>query len=129
MGRISDIAPFAQARLKELRLDDFEQVVSLRLSGQERVFGIQDRRVLSLLWWDPRLAQPHLWALSRAPAVRGHARFSRVAINCRLRPSNDSPRGFDEPDPFARPLMGDQGGSMIRTSVELSSTVHAEEFV
>lgn len=33
-----------------LALDD---VVSLRLSGPERVFGYLDNGVLVLLWWDP----------------------------------------------------------------------------
>ena len=33
-----------------LGLDD---VVSLRLSGPERVFGYLDNGVLVLLWWDP----------------------------------------------------------------------------
>ena len=29
------------------------ELVSLRLSGKQRIYGIQDRGVLLLLWWDP----------------------------------------------------------------------------
>ncbi|MBK9166588.1 MAG: hypothetical protein IPM24_03890 [Bryobacterales bacterium] len=30
-----------------------EAVVSLRLSGRERIWGVMENGVLSLLWWDP----------------------------------------------------------------------------
>jgi len=33
---------------------DVEELVSLRFSGKERVWGILDNGVLSLLWWDPQ---------------------------------------------------------------------------
>ncbi len=49
---VEDLCLQAQHRLEEvgLALDD---VVSLRLSGPERVFGYLDNGVLVLLWWDP----------------------------------------------------------------------------
>jgi hypothetical protein len=34
-------------------LDEFEDLVSLRLSARERVWGILAEGVLELLWWDP----------------------------------------------------------------------------
>lgn len=43
----------AQRRLQELQLDDIEQVLSLRLGGRQRVWGIMQATVISLLWWDP----------------------------------------------------------------------------
>jgi len=43
----------AQRRLRELNLDDLDELHRLRLSGPERVWGIRDLNVLNLLWWDP----------------------------------------------------------------------------
>jgi hypothetical protein len=43
----------AQNRLKELHLDEYDELYSLRLSGKERVFGIRQKGVLRILWWDP----------------------------------------------------------------------------
>jgi hypothetical protein len=42
----------AQRRLRDLGLEDIDEVISLRLSGKERVFGIRYDVALSLLWWD-----------------------------------------------------------------------------
>ena len=47
------LVPQARKRLDELKLDDAEELVSLRLSGAERVFGILEAGALLLLWWDP----------------------------------------------------------------------------
>lgn len=43
----------AQDRLKSRETDDIDQLLSLRLTGKERIWGIQDSAVVSLLWWDP----------------------------------------------------------------------------
>lgn len=43
----------ARDRLAELRLDDVDELVSLRLSATERVWGIREEGVLRVLWWDP----------------------------------------------------------------------------
>jgi hypothetical protein len=43
----------AKERLEELYLDDLEQLVSLRLTSLERIWGILDHNVFHLLWWDP----------------------------------------------------------------------------
>lgn len=43
----------AQQRLREIELDDIEEVFSLRLGAKLRVFGIRDHAILRLLWWDP----------------------------------------------------------------------------
>lgn len=42
----------AQRRLRETRQDDIDDIVSLRLTGTERVWGILDQGILNLLWWD-----------------------------------------------------------------------------
>ena len=51
--QINQLSAEARRRLTELRLDDIDELVSLGLSGKQRIFGIRDRDVLMLLWWDP----------------------------------------------------------------------------
>jgi hypothetical protein len=43
----------ARDRLTQLQQDDVDELVSLRLSGRERIWGILEEGVLRLLWWDP----------------------------------------------------------------------------
>lgn len=50
--KISEITSEARDRLEIIGLA-LDEVVSLRLSGKERVFGYLDNGVLELLWWDP----------------------------------------------------------------------------
>lgn len=50
---IDKISTTAQKRLEELRLDDFETIVSLRFTGKERLWGIKVANILKLIWWDP----------------------------------------------------------------------------
>lgn len=50
---VDKLCPHARERLRELRQDDLEEVLSIRLSGKERVWGILSEGVCSLLWWDP----------------------------------------------------------------------------
>ncbi|HEV7503942.1 MAG TPA: hypothetical protein VGS07_03445 [Thermoanaerobaculia bacterium] len=50
--RVEDICSTAQQRLEALGLL-LDDVVSLRLSGRERVYGYLENGVLILLWWDP----------------------------------------------------------------------------
>jgi hypothetical protein len=44
----------AQSRLSDMHLDEFGQLLSIRLSGKERIWGIMERGVLYLLWYDPK---------------------------------------------------------------------------
>jgi hypothetical protein len=46
----------ARRRLEELEQDDLEELFSLRLTSANRVWGIKDRYILRLLWWDPNHA-------------------------------------------------------------------------
>ena len=50
--KVSSICGSAQQRLEAQSLL-LEDVVSLRLSARERVYGYLDNGVLVLLWWDP----------------------------------------------------------------------------
>jgi hypothetical protein len=43
----------AQERLIKLRLDDIDELFRFRLTGEQRVWGIRDGFVFSILWWDP----------------------------------------------------------------------------
>ncbi|MEL6853921.1 MAG: hypothetical protein AAFO83_02295 [Cyanobacteria bacterium J06607_13] len=51
--RIDQIAKPALKRLREIEQDDIDRLVSLSLSGKQRVWGILEEGVLRLLWWDP----------------------------------------------------------------------------
>lgn len=51
--RIDRLVKDAQERLDALRLDDLEELFSLRITGVRRVWGIMEHNVLILLWWDP----------------------------------------------------------------------------
>ncbi|MDP9932536.1 hypothetical protein J2X92_004791 [Variovorax paradoxus] len=48
----------AQDRLIELRLDDIDDLFSLRLQNALRLYGIRDGRVLRLIWHDPHHGTP-----------------------------------------------------------------------
>lgn len=50
---LSRLSSAATKRLEQLHQDDLEELLSLRLSGKERIWGILDRGVCTLLWWDP----------------------------------------------------------------------------
>lgn len=53
---IDKLSKPARDRLTEIKQDDLDELFSLRLSGKERIWGIRDRSVLRLLWWDPEHA-------------------------------------------------------------------------
>lgn len=44
----------AKHRLRELGHDDLDELWTLRLSGPERIWGIRNCNVFTLLWWDPK---------------------------------------------------------------------------
>lgn len=52
--KTSDLSKDAKSRLCEIKLDDLDELLSLRLDGLGRVWGIFDRGVLNILWWDPK---------------------------------------------------------------------------
>jgi hypothetical protein len=50
---VAALHPDARKRLADIRQDDVDEVYSLRITGKERIFGIRDRWILRILWWDP----------------------------------------------------------------------------
>ena len=53
MISVSGIVKDARERLKELGHDDQEELVSLRLTGKQRLWAIRLDGEAFLLWWDP----------------------------------------------------------------------------
>ena len=51
---ISSISKEAQKRLAKIGLDDLEKLVSLRLAGAKRLWGIKIQNTMRVLWWDPK---------------------------------------------------------------------------
>ena len=49
---VADLISEAQKRLVKIHKDDIDELFSLRLSSKERIWGILDRGVLQILWYD-----------------------------------------------------------------------------
>ena len=43
----------ARDRLTDIQQDDVDELMSFRISGKKRVWCIQDRNIMRILWWDP----------------------------------------------------------------------------
>lgn len=50
---IGNLCSEAQKRLKEMKLDDIDEIYSLRLEGKLRIYGIRKYNYLKILWIDP----------------------------------------------------------------------------
>lgn len=50
---ISSLIPEAQKRWKELNLEEYDSVFSLRLSGKQRLYGILIDGTFKIVWFDP----------------------------------------------------------------------------
>lgn len=50
---ISCLIPEAQKRWKELNLEEYDSVFSLRLSGRQRLYGILTDGTFKIVWFDP----------------------------------------------------------------------------
>jgi hypothetical protein len=48
-----DLSSEARKCLKQAWQGGVDEVISLRLTARERIFGIMDQGTLHLLWWDP----------------------------------------------------------------------------
>jgi hypothetical protein len=51
---LSRLCKDAKDRLVDIKLDDQDEVFSVRLTGAHRLWGIRDHHILLVLWWDPR---------------------------------------------------------------------------
>jgi hypothetical protein len=50
--QIGSMCKKARKRVEELKLD-IDELFRFRLTGEQRLWGIRDRNVFKLLWWDP----------------------------------------------------------------------------
>jgi len=50
---IPELSNMAIKHLQDMHQIDIDHLISLHLSGKERIWGIKDRNILILLWWDP----------------------------------------------------------------------------
>lgn len=50
---VDSIVKAAKDRLTELNMDDIDELYSLRMQGQPRLWGIKRGHIFSVLWWDP----------------------------------------------------------------------------
>ncbi|MFN7961086.1 MAG: hypothetical protein U0002_07425 [Thermoanaerobaculia bacterium] len=50
---VEDLDRRARKRLQELKLDDLDAVVSIRVSAKQRLFGFRRQNAFHALWWDP----------------------------------------------------------------------------
>ena len=50
--RVEKLSSDAQKRLKEMKLDDIDEIYSLRLEGKLRIYGIRKYNYLKILWVD-----------------------------------------------------------------------------
>jgi hypothetical protein len=53
---VSDCEKPAKDRLAAIQQDDIDALMSFRISGKKRVWCIQDRNIMRILWWDPEHA-------------------------------------------------------------------------
>lgn len=50
---INKLVHHAQKRLTTIKKDDLDDLYSLRISGKKRIWGIRERNIFWILWWDP----------------------------------------------------------------------------
>ncbi len=50
---VNKLVASAQKTLEKTPFRGTDQVVSLQLSGTERVFGVMENEIFNVLWWDP----------------------------------------------------------------------------
>lgn len=50
---VSKLSSQAKKRLRSIKLDDIESLVSLRIDSTTRFYGIRDGRSFQFLWYDP----------------------------------------------------------------------------
>ncbi len=50
---VASVTKEARDRLSHLNLDDVDQLYRFRFDGTSRLWGIRDRELFKLLWWDP----------------------------------------------------------------------------
>jgi hypothetical protein len=51
--QVAQLCSEAKRRLQEIEQDDIDELISFRLDGRKRLWGIRHLNVLKILWWDP----------------------------------------------------------------------------
>ena len=51
---VTDLSKEAQKRWEQLKLYDYDEVFSIRLQNQERLYGILEDGVFRIVWYDPK---------------------------------------------------------------------------
>ncbi|MCY4288053.1 MAG: hypothetical protein OXC63_05625 [Aestuariivita sp.] len=51
--KVQKLSKIAKERLKEIRMMDLEDLISLRVNSTTRLYGIREGRVFQFLWYDP----------------------------------------------------------------------------
>jgi len=51
--KVEKLSSEAQRRLRKIRLDDIDELYSLRITARERVFCRLINNIFTILWWDP----------------------------------------------------------------------------
>lgn len=51
---VSDLIPEARQRWKDLKLEEYDRVFSLRLTGEQRLYGILDNGTFKIIWFDQK---------------------------------------------------------------------------
>ncbi len=51
---IKSLCSPAKKRLEDIQQDDTDRLFSLRITGIKRIWGIRDRNILKIIWWDPK---------------------------------------------------------------------------
>jgi len=50
---VASLSSKARTRLLEIGMDDQDKLWSIRLSSKKRLWGILDRGIFYIVWWDP----------------------------------------------------------------------------
>ncbi len=50
---VNTISREAKKRLEDIQRDDIDVLFSVGISGKERIWGVREGDVFSILWWDP----------------------------------------------------------------------------
>ena len=51
---VTELTSDAQKRLKQLNYDDVGELISLRVTGKQRIWAIHIEQTAFVLWWDPK---------------------------------------------------------------------------
>ena len=68
----------ARDRLAEIGQDDLDELMSFRITGESRVWCIQDSAIMRVLWWDPHHG---VYPIEKDKADRKKRRRRRLISN------------------------------------------------